>query len=272
METPPASPQASIRSIGTTPSLRIAPSTFQFFPSKSKGYVSRLTVKNLLDKPIGFKFKTNTPHRYSVKPVFAVLDAHMSIDVHVKADTQPEAHDRFLIQSTALTTQEAQGMDYTAWKALPRARMAENLIKCTCLQAKPTKLGNQIPSPSTSTSSTSSTFRRERAPSEAGFSSDGFCSPPQSPTNSIFRRLIHSSSDASLSSSSTQRSPRPPAAKRSLDDSGNTSYVVPTVTLILLLLILFILYGPERLYQTSLMGTLLGSNGGKSIMSTTLGV
>ena len=47
----------------------------------SSGLVSKLKIKNLLSAPVGYKFKTNAPLRYSVKPVLGVLAPGQSIEV-----------------------------------------------------------------------------------------------------------------------------------------------------------------------------------------------
>ncbi|KAG0379456.1 hypothetical protein BGX24_000342 [Mortierella sp. AD032] len=50
--------------------LRISPQQFYFTASRvSPGQVSKVKLKNLSSSPVGYKFKTNAPMKYSVKPV-----------------------------------------------------------------------------------------------------------------------------------------------------------------------------------------------------------
>ncbi|KAJ1658513.1 hypothetical protein IWQ61_002256 [Dispira simplex] len=59
------------------PLLRISPSEFHFVPAEGApgGYVGRLVIKNLRSSAVGFKFKTNAPEKFSVKPVYGALHA-----------------------------------------------------------------------------------------------------------------------------------------------------------------------------------------------------
>lgn len=40
-----------------------------------------MTLKNTTDKPVGFKFKTNAPTRYSVKPVVGVVAKDGDVEI-----------------------------------------------------------------------------------------------------------------------------------------------------------------------------------------------
>ncbi|KAG0091908.1 Motile sperm domain-containing protein 2, partial [Podila epicladia] len=142
----------------TPPILRISPQTFQFTASKvSSGLVSKLKIKNLLSTPVGYKFKTNAPLRYSVKPVLGVLVPGQSIEVFVRCESWVNPQDRFLLQSVSLTEEESQDIDATTWKELDRRRIIENFIQCSSSSAltmrEPQDDGGSI----SSTSSNSST-------------------------------------------------------------------------------------------------------------------
>jgi hypothetical protein len=47
----------------------------------SPGQVSKVKLKNLSSSPVGYKFKTNAPMKYSVKPVLGVLAPDESIKI-----------------------------------------------------------------------------------------------------------------------------------------------------------------------------------------------
>ncbi|KAF9340050.1 phosphatidylinositol-binding protein scs2 [Linnemannia elongata] len=116
----------------TTAILRISPQTFQFTASKvSSGLVSKLKIKNLHATPVGYKFKTNAPLRYSVKPVLGVLAPGQSIEVFVRCESWVNPQDRFLLQSVPLTDAESQHIDAVTWKEIDRRRLVENFIQCS---------------------------------------------------------------------------------------------------------------------------------------------
>ncbi|KAF9109754.1 Motile sperm domain-containing protein 2 [Mortierella sp. AM989] len=141
--------------------LRISPQTFQFTASKvSSGLVSKLKIKNLLQTHVGYKFKTNAPLRYSVKPVLGVLAPGQSIEVFVRCESWVNPQDRFLLQSVSLGEEESQQIDAVSWKEIDRRRIMENLIQCTSSSTlsmrDPQDDGGSISSSSMTSSTTSS--------------------------------------------------------------------------------------------------------------------
>ncbi|KAF9363175.1 Motile sperm domain-containing protein 2 [Mortierella sp. NVP85] len=133
---------SSTASVSTSPSssanspppalLRISPQIFQFTASKvSSGLVSKLKIKNLLKTPVGYKFKTNAPQRYSVKPVLGVLAPGQSLDIFVRCENWVNPQDRFLLQSVALEEDESQHIDAVTWREIDRRRIVENFIQCS---------------------------------------------------------------------------------------------------------------------------------------------
>ncbi|ORX69476.1 hypothetical protein DL89DRAFT_284020 [Linderina pennispora] len=115
----------------SVPLIRISPSEFQFSQTKS-GYSSRLRLTNLQQRPVGFKFKTNAPHKFLVKPVVCALTKKgMAVDVIVKSTSAITDTDRFLIQTVALSGDEADGLDSSKWRKLDPTRIMEDLIQCT---------------------------------------------------------------------------------------------------------------------------------------------
>ncbi|KAI8582008.1 hypothetical protein K450DRAFT_230359 [Umbelopsis ramanniana AG] len=122
--------------MNSNPAIRISPPEFQFYASRSSsGYISRLTIRNLIDRPVGFKLKTNAPARYSVKPVLASLAPNAVMEVYVRSDSEVMPEDKFLIQSLPLTPAEAQDkLSSTSWRLLDRRRITENLINCSMMR------------------------------------------------------------------------------------------------------------------------------------------
>ncbi|CAO3663489.1 unnamed protein product [Umbelopsis ramanniana] len=91
-----------------SPVIRISPPEFQFYPVRQgAGFTARLHVKNLIENSVAFKFKTNAPTRYSVKPVLAVLHPGDAIETYVRSETPISDQDKFLIQSVPLTEEES---------------------------------------------------------------------------------------------------------------------------------------------------------------------
>ncbi|KAJ2368271.1 hypothetical protein H4S01_001678 [Coemansia sp. RSA 2610] len=106
--------------MASLPLIRISPSEFQFTQTSS-GYTSRLRLTSLQSQAVGFKFKTNAPHKFLVKPVVCSLTQKgMSVDVVVKSSSPITDVDRFLIQTVALAADEADNLDST-----------KDLIYCT---------------------------------------------------------------------------------------------------------------------------------------------
>ncbi|ORY05203.1 hypothetical protein K493DRAFT_404399 [Basidiobolus meristosporus CBS 931.73] len=93
--------------------------------------------------PVGFKFKTNAPLRYSVRPVYGVLESFNSIaEVYVRCESEVQSSDRFLIQTALLTEKEAENMGpnlinnpfFIQWKSLDRKRILEHFINCKVVE------------------------------------------------------------------------------------------------------------------------------------------
>ncbi|KAJ2654212.1 hypothetical protein IWW48_006253 [Coemansia sp. RSA 1200] len=117
--------------MASLPLIRISPSEFQFSESRT-GYISRLRLTNLQDQAVGFKFKTNAPHKFLVRPVICSLtERGMAVDVVVKSTSPISDADRFLIQTVALAADEAEGLDSPKWRTLDPSRIMEDLIYCT---------------------------------------------------------------------------------------------------------------------------------------------
>ncbi|KAJ2488561.1 hypothetical protein IWW37_004711 [Coemansia sp. RSA 2050] len=117
--------------MASLPLIRISPSEFQFTESGS-GYTSRLRLTSLQHQAVGFKFKTNAPHKFLVKPVVSSLTKQgMAIDVIVKSTSPITDADRFLIQTVALAANEAEDLDSAKWRTLDPSRIMEDLIHCT---------------------------------------------------------------------------------------------------------------------------------------------
>ncbi|KAJ3378948.1 hypothetical protein HDU92_007010 [Lobulomyces angularis] len=92
--------------------------------------LGKITVQSNSANPIGYKFKTNAPARYSVKPVLGVLEPHCSINILVRTEGNINATDRFLIQTVSLTSDESLIINSNTWKQLDRSRLYENFIDC----------------------------------------------------------------------------------------------------------------------------------------------
>ncbi|KAF8982351.1 Motile sperm domain-containing protein 2 [Haplosporangium bisporale] len=135
----------------------------------SSGLVSKLKIKNLQPTPVGYKFKTNAPLRYSVKPVLGVLVPGQSIEVFVRCESWVNPQDRFLLQSVGLTEEESQYIDATTWKELDRRRIIESFIQCssssTLTMREPQDDGGSISSTSSNSSTRSSVVSSTRSSS-----------------------------------------------------------------------------------------------------------
>ncbi|KAF8944570.1 Motile sperm domain-containing protein 2 [Haplosporangium gracile] len=130
-------------------------------PSKvSSGLVSKLKIKNLHATPVGYKFKTNAPLCYSVKPVLGVLAPGQSIEVFVRCESWVNPQDRFLLQSVSLTEPESHHIDAVTWKEIDRRRLVENFIQCssssTLSMREPQDDGGSLSSSSNCSSGSSS--------------------------------------------------------------------------------------------------------------------
>ncbi|KAG0295670.1 hypothetical protein BGZ96_011247 [Linnemannia gamsii] len=58
----------------------------------SPGQVSKVKLKNLSSSPVGYKFKTNAPMKYSVKPVLGVLAPDESVKIFVEIARSKTIH------------------------------------------------------------------------------------------------------------------------------------------------------------------------------------
>ncbi|PIA15238.1 hypothetical protein COEREDRAFT_82208 [Coemansia reversa NRRL 1564] len=122
--------------MASLPLIRISPSEFQFAESRT-GYTSRLRLTSLQHQAVGFKFKTNAPHKFLVKPVVCSLtNKGATVDVVVKSTSPITDVDRFLIQTVALAPEEAEDLDSTKWRKLDPSRIMEDLIYCTMAQRR----------------------------------------------------------------------------------------------------------------------------------------
>ncbi|KAJ1728510.1 hypothetical protein LPJ61_003998 [Coemansia biformis] len=117
--------------MASLPLIRISPAEFQFAESRT-GYTSQLRLTSLQHQAVGFKLKTNAPHKFLVKPVVCALtEKGMTVDVVVKSTGPITDADRFLIQTVALATTEADCLDSAKWRTLDPSRIMEDLIYCT---------------------------------------------------------------------------------------------------------------------------------------------
>ncbi|KAK9765553.1 hypothetical protein K7432_006019 [Basidiobolus ranarum] len=117
--------------------VRISPKEFNFSATVGAGgaRISRLSIRSLQTSPVGFKFKTNAPLRYSVRPVYGVLERLNSVaEVYVRCESDVQPSDRFLIQTVQLTTEEAENMGASLWRSLDRKRILEHFINCKVVE------------------------------------------------------------------------------------------------------------------------------------------
>ncbi|RKP25558.1 hypothetical protein SYNPS1DRAFT_28714 [Syncephalis pseudoplumigaleata] len=134
----PSSPVASLSRPVTPPTsatIRVSPSEFSFQASKANPHVlvGRVSLRIVAaDAPIGFKFKTNAPDRYSIRPVLGVLSpSGESVEIFARCEGAVQPDDRFMIESIALTEEEARQLDSKKqWKHFDRRRIVENFIHC----------------------------------------------------------------------------------------------------------------------------------------------
>ncbi|KAG0033281.1 Motile sperm domain-containing protein 2 [Podila clonocystis] len=194
----------------TSPILRISPQTFQFTASKvSSGLVSKLKIKNLLPTPVGYKFKTNAPLRYSVKPVLGVLVPGQSIEVFVRCESWVNPQDRFLLQSVSLAEEESH-IDATTWKELDRRRIIETFIQCssssTLAMREPQDDGGSISSTSSNSSTHSSVVSSTRSSSGLSDKSRQARSQQQQADRSTDRKPVSTNLGRKMSSSSATSS------------------------------------------------------------------
>ncbi|KAG0002779.1 hypothetical protein BGZ80_000947 [Entomortierella chlamydospora] len=116
--------------------LQISPQQFQFTASRvAPGQVSKVKLKNLSSTPVGFKFKTNAPTKYSVKPVLGVVSPGETVKVFVRSDGWINPQDKFLLQTISLNEDEGKALDPPSWKAFDPKRFIESYIPCSSVSA-----------------------------------------------------------------------------------------------------------------------------------------
>ncbi|KAJ1953154.1 hypothetical protein IWQ62_006065 [Dispira parvispora] len=115
------------------PLLRISPSEFHFVPAEGApgGYVGRLVIKNLRSSAVGFKFKTNAPEKFSVKPVYGALHTlGESVEVTARCLSPVNLEDRFLIQTVSLSSEEGRHLSSSMWRSFGSRRVREGFVNC----------------------------------------------------------------------------------------------------------------------------------------------
>ncbi|KAF9114966.1 hypothetical protein BGX27_009294 [Mortierella sp. AM989] len=137
---------------------QVSPPQFQFTASKvASGQVSKVKLKNLSSTPLGFKFKTNAPMKYSVKPVLGVVAPGETVKVFVRSDSWINPQDRFLLQTITLNEEERKALDPQSWKALDSKRLVESYIPCSSISALTIRDHEEDAGAISSSSATSST-------------------------------------------------------------------------------------------------------------------
>ncbi|KAF9938399.1 Motile sperm domain-containing protein 2 [Modicella reniformis] len=142
--------------------LQLSPPRFQFGASRvSAGQVSKIKLKNLTSALVGYKFKTNAPTKYSVKPALGALGPGESVKVFVRTEGWNNPQDRFLLQSISLTEDDRLTLNSHTWKNLDTKRFVETYILCTSSSALSLRdleddAGSSISSSTSSVASSSS--------------------------------------------------------------------------------------------------------------------
>ncbi|RKP09011.1 hypothetical protein THASP1DRAFT_29201 [Thamnocephalis sphaerospora] len=151
---------------GGAATIRVSPSEFSFQASRSNPsvLVGRVSLRIVAaDAPIGFKFKTNAPDRYSVRPVMGVLSpSGETLEIFARCEGATQADDRFMIESVTLTPEEAEHLDSKTWKQIDRRRMVENFIHCRPYAAAPSTATGVSPPSSPPTNWSTVTSARTR--------------------------------------------------------------------------------------------------------------
>ncbi|KAI3653033.1 hypothetical protein MP228_002458 [Amoeboaphelidium protococcarum] len=98
---------------------------------QASGYVSKIQLfhAGLEQLTVAFKLKTNAPSKYSVRPVYGIIQPLSRIDVYVKCDGEIDESDKFLLQLVRLTALE-DGQSAEFWKTVPRSRIEQRLLDC----------------------------------------------------------------------------------------------------------------------------------------------
>ncbi|KAI8589445.1 hypothetical protein BDZ88DRAFT_418210 [Geranomyces variabilis] len=140
--------------------LTLSPPDLVFQPTRSQiGVIAKVTLHNVHPsghRPVAYKIKTNAPARYSVKPVLGVLVPGAMMDVLVRSEAPIQPEDRFLLQTIALTDEEALNMDSEKWRTLDRSRMIDTFIFCKQSTRPRTISSSSQKTPETTTSSSTS--------------------------------------------------------------------------------------------------------------------
>ncbi|KAJ1915858.1 hypothetical protein IWQ60_008304 [Tieghemiomyces parasiticus] len=80
---------------------------------------------------VGFKFKTNAPDKFSVKPVLGALtQLAETVEVTVRSLQPISPEDQFLIQTIHLAPEECQGLNSAKWRTFHSRRIHEGFINC----------------------------------------------------------------------------------------------------------------------------------------------
>ncbi|KAF9538843.1 hypothetical protein EC957_006163 [Mortierella hygrophila] len=181
----------------TSPSnevLRISPQQFHFTASRvSPGQVSKVKLKNLSTSPVGYKFKTNAPMKYSVKPVLGVLDPDESVKIFVRCDNWISPQDRFLLQTIVLKdNEEAQSINSRSWKSLDPKRFIECYIPCVSVSPLSIRDPEDDAGTLSSSSATSSSTTTTISPPLQAIDLSRL--PPQRSRQQVFERWQYSES------------------------------------------------------------------------------
>ncbi|KAF8952116.1 Motile sperm domain-containing protein 2, partial [Entomortierella lignicola] len=213
----------------------------------SSGLVSKLKIKNSLQTHVGYKFKTNAPLRYSVKPVLGVLAPGQSIEVFVRCESWVNPQDRFLLQSVSLGEEESQQIDAVTWKEIDRRRIMENFIQCssssTLAMRDPQDDAGSLSSSSITSSTTSSVVSsqsdRARQQHQQRVNQQNTLRPIVAHVHAASRKMSTSSNASSTSSPgsyptlfSSKRTPVNPNAKNLAVDGNTTSSFLITLILV----------------------------------------
>lgn len=80
--------------------------------------------------PIAYKFKTNAPKRYSVRPVVGLVPQGGEIEVMIKCENEPEKDDRFLVMSKSLAVDFVGVVNSAYIRSIEASLFTETVIKC----------------------------------------------------------------------------------------------------------------------------------------------
>ncbi|KAJ1990514.1 hypothetical protein H4R33_001692 [Dimargaris cristalligena] len=129
--------------------IRVTPSELHFGSATDSagGYVGRLIIKNMRSNSVGFKFKTNAPEKFSVKPVLGSLtEIGQTVEITVRSLQPISPDDRFLIQTIHLSPEEARSLSSSMWRTFSSQRIREGFINCRLATASPSNSPSLSPS------------------------------------------------------------------------------------------------------------------------------